>query len=41
MLYFSSMHIQDESEWETVVDFTTIDDKGVPLNKVLKALQEE
>ena len=30
----------DEGTWETVVDFTKINPKGVPINDVRKALQE-
>ncbi len=30
----------NEEGWETVVDFTKIDKKGVPVTKVLKALKE-
>ena len=30
----------DEDSWDTVVDFTQIDPKGVPLNKVKQALEE-
>lgn len=29
----------DESQWETVVDFTKIDPSGVPAEKVLAALR--
>jgi len=30
----------DEESWETVVDFTKIHPKGVPLTKVKKAINE-
>ena len=32
--------VEDESEWETVVDFTQIHPKGAPLEKVIAALEE-
>jgi antitoxin (DNA-binding transcriptional repressor) of toxin-antitoxin stability system len=30
----------NESDWETVIDFTEINPKGVPANDLLKALQK-
>lgn len=35
---FKIVPLQEET-WETAVDFTKIDDRGVPLEKVLKALR--
>lgn len=32
--------IQDEGEWTTVVDFTEIDKKGVPVETVLEGLRK-
>ena len=29
----------EEETWETIIDFTQIDPKGVPLSKVIKALE--
>lgn len=31
---------EDESQWETVVDFTKINKRGVPVEKVLAALKK-
>lgn len=30
----------EEEAWETVVDFTQVHERGVPLQKVLKALRD-
>ena len=37
---FKVVPINHEEEWETVIDFTEIDPKGVPFSKVIKALEE-
>lgn len=30
---------EDESEWETVIDFTEIDPKGIPAKELLKRMK--
>ena len=37
---FQLAPVDDESGWETVVDFTKIDPRGVPAEKVLSVLRK-
>lgn len=31
--------VEDESEWETVINFTEIDEKGIPAKELLKRMK--
>lgn len=33
-------HEEDEGQWETVIDFTKINPRGVPIEQIIKAIRD-
>ena len=33
--------IEDDKRWETLIDFTEVDPKGIPIDKVIAALEKQ